>query len=65
MLTKDGSAFDNMFALDDNATSNGSSKEGENDDSPIHLPGDTAGEFRALLWSLYALYVGLNHVESI
>ena len=29
--------------------------EGESDDNPIHLQGDTADEFRALLWSLYAL----------
>lgn len=29
--------------------------EGESDDNPIRLQGDTADEFRALLWSLYAL----------
>lgn len=31
--------------------------EGESDDNPIRLQGDTAEEFRALLWSLYALCV--------
>ena len=29
--------------------------EGESDENPIRLQGDTADEFRALLWSLYAL----------
>lgn len=32
-----------------------SSKEGDKDDNPIILHGDTPDEFRALLWSLYAL----------
>ena len=32
-------------------------QEGESDDNPIRLQGDTADEFRALLWALYALYV--------
>lgn len=31
--------------------------EGDSDDNPIRLQGDTAEEFRALLWALYALYV--------
>ncbi|THH30049.1 hypothetical protein EUX98_g4138 [Antrodiella citrinella] len=30
-------------------------QEGEIDDNPIRLQGDTAEEFRALLWALYAL----------
>jgi len=30
-------------------------KEGMTDENPIRLHGDTADEFRDLLWSLYAL----------
>lgn len=53
-----------MFSLDSDlrsSTSNNSSvtvgPEGESDDNPIRLQGDTADEFRSLLWALYALYV--------
>ena len=56
-----------MFESDDLATpttSGGEStasvsvvleKEGMTDENPIRLHGDTADEFRDLLWSLYAL----------
>ncbi|EGN98550.1 hypothetical protein SERLA73DRAFT_183611 [Serpula lacrymans var. lacrymans S7.3] len=63
-LTKDKSTFDSMFSLDsDLRSSSGQSSsssvtagaEGESDDNPIRLQGDTADEFRALLWALYAL----------
>lgn len=60
-LTKDKSAFETMFQLSsetDSARSDSSvtvAAEGESDDNPIRLQGDTADEFRALLWSLYAL----------
>jgi hypothetical protein len=53
-----------MFSLDLDLRSHTSSgdpsagPEGESDDNPIRLQGDTADEFRALLWALYALYVG-------
>jgi hypothetical protein len=67
MLAKDKSTFDGMFGLeahtmiidvDDQDDSNTRVQmEGETDDNPIHLHGDTAEEFGALLWSLYALYV--------
>ena len=63
MLTKDKSAFETMFQLSsetDSARSDSSmnaAQEGESDDNPIRLQGDTADEFRALLWALYALYV--------
>lgn len=62
-LTKDTSTFDSMFSLDSDLRSNSSSSsvtigpEGESDDNPIRLQGDTADEFRALLWALYSLYV--------
>ncbi|KAI0632319.1 hypothetical protein C8Q77DRAFT_1218732 [Trametes polyzona] len=61
VLTKDKSAFETMFQLSgetDSARSDssmGATQEGESDDNPIRLQGDTADEFRALLWALYAL----------
>ncbi|KAG2145877.1 hypothetical protein DEU56DRAFT_788604 [Suillus clintonianus] len=60
-LTKDKSTFDSMFSLDSDLRSSSSTPsvtagpEGESDDNPIRLQGDTAQEFRALLWALYAL----------
>ncbi|KAH9931675.1 uncharacterized protein BXZ73DRAFT_47214 [Epithele typhae] len=61
VLTKDKSAFETMFQLSaetDSARSDSSmtvAQEGESDDNPIRLQGDTADEFRALLWALYSL----------
>ncbi|KAI0763568.1 hypothetical protein BD413DRAFT_616225 [Trametes elegans] len=61
VLTKDTSAFETMFQLSgetDSARSDSSmtaAQEGESDDNPIRLQGDTADDFRALLWALYAL----------
>jgi hypothetical protein len=51
-----------MFSLDSDLRSSsthnsGVTVEGESDDNPIRLQGDTADEFRSLLWALYALYV--------
>lgn len=67
MLAKDRSTFDGMFGLDthtmiidvDDQDDNHTrvQMEGETDDNPISLRGDTVEEFSALLWSLYALYV--------
>lgn len=60
-LTKDKSAFETMFQLSSETDSSRSESsvtlavEGESDDNPIRLQGDSADEFRALLWSLYAL----------
>ncbi|KAF9221488.1 hypothetical protein BS17DRAFT_737146 [Gyrodon lividus] len=63
-LTKEKSTFDGMFSLDSDLRSSSSSSssssvtigpEGESDDNPIRLQGDTADEFRSLLWALYAL----------
>ena len=62
-LTKDKSAFETMFQLSSETDSSRSESsvtvavEGESDDNPIRLQGDTADEFRALLWALYALCV--------
>ena len=58
-LTKDKSTFDTMFSLPSDSSSDSSMSvgpEGESDDNPIRLQGDTAEEFRALLWALYALW---------
>ncbi|OCH92656.1 hypothetical protein OBBRIDRAFT_791103 [Obba rivulosa] len=60
ILTKDKSAFETMFQLSSETDSSRSdssmtSPEGETDENPIRLLGDTADEFRALLWALYAL----------
>ncbi|KAF8235069.1 hypothetical protein L208DRAFT_1258941 [Tricholoma matsutake] len=65
MLAKDRSTFDGMFGLDthtmiidvDDQDDNHTrvQMEGETDDNPISLRGDTVEEFSALLWSLYAL----------
>ena len=67
-LTKEKSTFESMFSLDSDLRSSTSSNsgvtvgpEGESDDNPIRLQGDTADEFRSLLWALYALYVRLPH----
>ncbi|KAH9947630.1 hypothetical protein B0H21DRAFT_738207 [Amylocystis lapponica] len=61
VLMKDKSAFETMFQLSTETDSSRSDSsmtvapEGESDDNPIRLQGDTADEFRALLWALYAL----------
>lgn len=53
--------FESMFSLvtevDSAKPSVSVAPEGETDDNPIRLQGDTSNEFRALLWALYALYV--------
>jgi hypothetical protein len=65
---KDKSTFDSMFSLDLDLRSHTSSQdmsvgpEGESDDNPIRLQGDTADEFRALLWALYSMYVRFDYL---
>jgi len=60
-LTKDKSAFETMFSLSSETDSSRSessitvAQEGDSDHNPIRLQGDTADEFRALLWALYSL----------
>lgn len=63
-LTRDGSTFQDMFLLGVDShrelKESGNLKavpdgEGVCDKHPIHLQGDTVDEFRALLWSFYAL----------
>lgn len=52
LLARDGSTFENMFALPTNGTT--SPQQGRSDDDPIVLYDDEE-EFRALCWVLYAL----------
>jgi len=58
--------FENMFSLNaQRAQVSGSTttnseglvtkEEGDSDETPIYLQGDSVDEFRDLLWSLYAL----------
>ncbi|KAL0573256.1 hypothetical protein V5O48_008703 [Marasmius crinis-equi] len=54
LLSRDGSAFEDMFSLDA-IPSHSVVREGDSDENPIVLHGDKPEEFRALLWSLYAL----------
>ncbi|KAF9013174.1 hypothetical protein BDQ17DRAFT_1342923, partial [Cyathus striatus] len=51
ILSKDSTFFKDLFSVPQPETSD----EGSTDDNPIPLSGDTAKEFHALLWSLYAL----------
>ncbi|KAF9254425.1 hypothetical protein L218DRAFT_938600 [Marasmius fiardii PR-910] len=53
LLSRDGSAFEGMFSLEHVRPE--TPREGESDESPIILHGDKPEEFKALLWSLYAL----------
>ncbi|KAG9315651.1 hypothetical protein JVU11DRAFT_3296 [Chiua virens] len=72
-LTKEKSTFESMFSLDSDLRSSTTSTsnsgvtvgpEGESDDNPIRLQGDTADEFRSLLWALYALPHELEGVTT-
>lgn len=44
-----------MFSLSKDADGSDAPSEGDSDDNPIRLQGDTPDELRALLWALYAL----------
>ncbi|KAI0287270.1 hypothetical protein BC826DRAFT_917428 [Russula brevipes] len=59
-LSKDSSSFSSMFSLPqgDNPA------EGQSDDNPVILVGDTASQFRNFLWALYALPHELLQVHS-
>jgi hypothetical protein len=56
LLSRDTSAFQDMFNMPTDAKSNA---EGRNDEDPIVIYGDSAASFRALMWVLYALLVFL------
>lgn len=58
MLSRDASAFHDMFSIPLDVESEGASgllKEGGSDANPIVLYGETEDEFRILLSALYAL----------
>ncbi|KII90658.1 hypothetical protein PLICRDRAFT_39239 [Plicaturopsis crispa FD-325 SS-3] len=52
LLSRDSSAFHDMFGL---PGEHDKDAEGSSDENPVTLPGDTADEFRALMFILYAL----------
>ncbi|KAJ8084985.1 hypothetical protein PM082_003762 [Marasmius tenuissimus] len=64
LISRDGSAFEDMFSLDNIKTSQSAVREGDSDDNPIVLHGDKPEEFRALLWSLYALPAEIFQVPN-
>ena len=39
--------------------------EGGCDDNPVVLQGDTAEQFRSLLWGLYALWVSFHDIKVL
>lgn len=50
-LSKDSSSFSSMFSL----PRGDKPAEGQSDDNPVVLVGDTVSQFRNFLWALYAL----------
>jgi len=54
-LIKDDSTFNAMFSLDTHKPDGPQGQEGESDNNPIKLEGDTADEVQALMWAFYAL----------
>jgi len=53
-LTQDSSIFGSMLSLP-HPEAQSNNREGESDDNPIILHGETVARFRTLLWALYAL----------
>jgi hypothetical protein len=62
-LIKDQSAFEGMFSCPTVASPKG--VEGESDDNPIRLQGDSVAEMRALIGYLYSLCVSLRSVDGL
>ncbi|KAI0247455.1 hypothetical protein BJV78DRAFT_1276894 [Lactifluus subvellereus] len=59
-LSKDSSSFSSMFSL----PQGDKPAEGQSDDNPVVLVGDTVSQFRNFLWALYALPHELLQVHS-
>jgi hypothetical protein len=58
--------FESMFSLNsDQEGSSPSPPEGDSDENPIRLQGDSTGEFKSLLWALYAMCVIANISEPL
>lgn len=55
LLSRDSSAFENMFSMPSGIDGEGLPKEGYSDDHPIVLEGESAVAFEALITVLYAL----------
>lgn len=47
--------FESMFALSSDQEGPVPAPEGDSDENPIRLQGDTTSEFKSLLWALYAM----------
>jgi len=60
ILSKDSSSFSSMFSL----PQGDKPAEGQSDDNPVILVGDTVPQFRNFLWALYALPHELLQVHS-
>jgi len=60
ILSKDSSSFSSMFSL----PQGDKPAEGQSDDNPVILIGDTASQFRNFLWALYALPHEVLQVHS-
>ncbi|KAF8491143.1 hypothetical protein F5888DRAFT_1737069 [Russula emetica] len=60
ILSKDFSSFSSMFSL----PQGDKPAEGQSDDNPVILTGDTVSQFRNFLWVLYALPHELLQVHS-
>ncbi|KAI0258189.1 hypothetical protein BC834DRAFT_926579 [Gloeopeniophorella convolvens] len=60
MLSKDSSSFGSMFTL----PQGDQPAEGQSDQNPVVLMGDTVSQFRNFLWALYALPHELLQVHS-
>ncbi|KIK69785.1 hypothetical protein GYMLUDRAFT_34183 [Collybiopsis luxurians FD-317 M1] len=60
LLSRDNSSFSSLFTLPQGSQP----VEGQSDDNPIILRGDTPSEFRHFLWALYALPPELQIVNS-
>lgn len=64
LLSRDSSAFENMFSIPTGDSDRQATQEGFSDDIPIVLEGESASDFEALLTVLYALPAELHELRS-
>ncbi|GJE88459.1 BTB/POZ domain-containing protein [Phanerochaete sordida] len=64
ILSRDSSAFEDMFSMPTGSVGQELPKEGYSDDRPIVLEGEVASDFEALLAVLYALPAELHELTS-
>ncbi|PPQ65044.1 hypothetical protein CVT26_015740 [Gymnopilus dilepis] len=68
ILASDGSAFKDMFALHEDQSAEVAPslvQDGDDDQHPIKLVGDSYVQFSDLLWSLYALPLEISTIMSM